>query len=130
MSKENVEIVRRGLEHIETTGEPDLDGMAEDIEIYDHDIPDRGEYRGYAGVRRWFEDWGSAWAEWSFEPLELIDAGDQVIVVGRMAATGRDSGVKIDRQDAILHTMRDGLIARIDYFNSREQALEAAGASS
>lgn len=129
MSEENVEIVRRGLVRLQATGEPDFDAVAEDIEIHDHDIPDRGEYRGHAGVRRWFEDWGSAWAEWSFDPSELIDAGDRVIVVGRMTATGRDSGLKVDREDAILYTMRDGLTVRIDYFNSRDQALQAAGAS-
>ncbi len=52
-----------------------------------------------------------------------------MIVVGRMTAGGRDSGLKIDRRDAILYTMRDGLTVRLDYFNSRHQALQAAGAS-
>ncbi len=127
MSEEDVDILRRGFEQLLATGEPDWDATAEDVEIYDHDIPDRGEYRGHAGVRRWFEDWGAAWADWSFQPSEFIDAGDRVVVVGRMTATGRDSGVKVDREDAMVYTMRDGKTARIDYYNNRDQALEAAG---
>jgi hypothetical protein len=53
MSAQNVEIVRRGLQHFLATGEPDWDTTSEEMEIHDHDIPDRGEYRGRAGVRRW-----------------------------------------------------------------------------
>ena len=129
MSSENVEIVRRGWQHLETTGEPDWEATSEDVEVHDHDIPDRSEYRGHAGVRRWLENWGAAWAQWSFQPVEFIDAGDRVILVGRMTATGRDSGVKVDREDAVVHTMRDGKTVRLDYFNNRRQALEAAGLS-
>lgn len=129
MSEENVAIVQRGWERLEATGEPDWDATAEDVEIHDHDIPDRSEYRGHAGLRQWFEDWGAAWAEWSFEPAEFIDAGDRVVVVGQMTATGRDSGLQVDRQDGIVYTMRQGKIVRVDYFNSRDQALEAAGLS-
>lgn len=129
VSEENVEIIRRSWDHLLACGEPDWKTTGEDVEIHDHDIPDRGEYRGHAGVRQWFEDWGAAWAEWSFRPLEFIDAGDHVVVLGRVTATGRDSGVKVDRQDGIVYEIRDGKIVRLDYFNSRDQALEAAGLS-
>jgi hypothetical protein len=37
--------------------------------------------------------------------------------------------VEVDRQDGLLYTLRDGELVRLDYFNSREQALEAAGLS-
>jgi ketosteroid isomerase-like protein len=127
VSEENVEVVRRGLEHFLATGEPDWDTTADDLEIHDHDIPDRGEYRGRAGIQRWLEDWGAAWAEWNFEPREFIDAGARVVVVAQLTAKGRDSGVQVSRQDALVYTVRDGKIVRLDYYNTRDQALVAAG---
>jgi ketosteroid isomerase-like protein len=129
MSEENVAIVRRGLERFLATGELDWDSTSDEMEIHDHDIPDRGEYRGGAGVRRWLEDWGGAWAEWSFEPQQFIDAGEQIIVIAHLTAKGRGSGVEVDRQDGLVYTLRDGQLVRLDYYNSRDQALEAAGLS-
>ena len=73
------------------------------------------------------EDWATAWSEWSAEPEEYIDAGEKVIVVLRVKATGRGSGVGLERQDAIVYAMRDGMVVRMDYYNSKRQALEAAG---
>ena len=76
---------------------------------------------------QWLEDWSAAWEEWSLDPEEYIDGDDRVIVVAKMHARGRGSGVEVDRQDALLYELRDGLIVRIDYFNNKSEALAAAG---
>lgn len=128
MSLEDVELVRRTVDHFLATGEPDWTAQHEEVEVHDHDIPDAGEYRGHAGVRRWlFEDWTAAWSEFSLEPQEYIDAGESVVVVFRLKATGRGSGVAVERLDAMVLKLRDGQIVRYDYYNNREQALQAAG---
>ena len=101
--------------------------MHDEVEAHDHDIMDAGEYRGRAGIERWLEDWGSAWSEFNMEPEEFIDAGERVVVIIRMRAEGRGSGVKVERQDALIHEIRDGKVVRLDYYNNREQALEAVG---
>jgi hypothetical protein len=44
-----------------------------------------------------------------------------------MRATGRSSGLVLDRQDAVVQELRDGMIVRLDYYNSREEALKAVG---
>ena len=126
MSQRNVEFVRRALESVRA-GKPDLDTIDEEVEIHDHDIPERGEYRGREGVTRWLEEWGAAWAEWSFQPEELVDAGDRVVAIFRMRAKGRGSGAEVERRDAILYELRDDKIVRLDYYNDPSQALEAAG---
>ena len=128
MSQENVELFRRGIEHFMQTGEPLWETLDEQIEIHDHDILDARAYRGRAGWVRWWEDWGAAFAETSVEPEEFIDADDDhVIVVFRLRATGRGSGINVERQDAMLVTVRDAKAVRIDYYNSKEQALKAVG---
>ena len=127
MSQQNVDLVRRGLEHFVATGEPAWDTLHEHVEVRDHDIMDGREYRGHADVRRWlFEDWASAWSEYSAEPEEYIDVDDEhVIAVFRIKATGRASGVAIERQDAMVYVVRDQQVTRLDYYNSKQQALEA-----
>ena len=130
MSEQNVELVRRGFEHFLATGEPAWDTLHEHVEVRDHDIMDGREYRGHADVRRWlFEDWASAWSEYSAAPEEFIDVDDEhVIAVFRIKATGRASGVAIERQDAMVYVVRDLQVVRVDYYNSKQQALEAVAA--
>jgi ketosteroid isomerase-like protein len=127
MSQENVEIVRRGFEHFMATGEPPWELFDEEVEVYDHDTPDQGDYQGHEGVTRWLEDWGAAWAEWSIEPDEFIDAGNSVVIFIRMNTKGRGSGIEVQRQDALVYEIRTGMIVRIDYYNDRKQALDAVG---
>src|SRR5262249_9806896 len=98
-----------------------------DVEVRDHDIMDAGEYRGRDGVERWLADWETAWSDYAMDAEEFIDAGDGLVIVFvRMRATGRGSAVSVERDDAIVYRIRDGLIAEIDYFNNRGQALAAA----
>jgi ketosteroid isomerase-like protein len=128
MASTNVELVRRGFDHFIANGEPDWALLHEEIETYDHDIMDAGEYRGHAGHRRWLEEWASAWSDFSLEPThEVIDAGADVILVYRLKATGRSSGVTVEREDAFVCRVEDGQITRLDYYNSREQALAHVG---
>jgi ketosteroid isomerase-like protein len=115
------------LEQFIATGEPAWDVTHHDVEVYDHDIMDGEDYRGHAGVVRWLEDWSSAWSEFSMKPEEFIDAGEHVVAVVRMRAKGRSSGLVLDRQDAVIQEVRDGMIVRIDYYNNRDQALKAVG---
>jgi ketosteroid isomerase-like protein len=127
MSQENVELAQRVLGHLVATGELLWDTADPQIEVHDHDTPDQGDYQGHEGLRLWLEEWGAAWAEWSFELDEFIDAGACVVIFIRMKAKGRGSGIEIDRQDALVYDISDGMITRIDYYNDRQQALKAVG---
>ena len=129
MSRENVELVERDVRHFVETGESNIDSLDPQIEVHDHDIPDAGTYRGHEGYEQWVSDWAAAWDKFSIEPEAYIDAGERVVLVIRMTATGRGSGLELNRQDALVYTIRDAKVVRLDYYNSKAQALEAAGLS-
>ena len=68
--------------------------------------------------------------EWTLEPEEFIDAGERVVVLARLSARGRASGVALVRRDGMVWTVRGGKAVRLDYFNRPADALEAAGLGS
>jgi ketosteroid isomerase-like protein len=126
MSEENVEVVRGLLERF-AAGEIVWDALDEDVEIHDHDILDAGKYRGREGVLRWIEDWSSGLPAADWELQEILDAGETVVAVILLKARGRGSSVEVERQDAIVYRVRRGKVIRFDYYNSRQQGLQAAG---
>jgi len=130
MSEADVAIVFEALRVWRRTGHSAWDLIHANVEVHDHDLMDAGEYRGHEGVERWLADWESAWSDFSMDTEELIDAGDgRVLVLIRMRATGRGSAVTVERDDAMLYQLRGGSIVRLDYFNDRRRAREAAGLS-
>jgi ketosteroid isomerase-like protein len=129
MSAENVERVQAALEHFATTGEPAWDGLHEEVEVYDHDIMDAGDYHGHAGFGRWLEDWAAAWSDYTMEPEDFLDAGERVVAFILLKTTGHGSGIALERHDAMVFELRDTKIVRLDYYNNRDQALKQAGLS-
>jgi len=131
MSQENVERMRRGTEHYLRTGEPPWEDMHPEFEIHDHDAPDaRAIYHGPDGWREWEAAFSEAFESYAFEPQEYIDAGDgKIVLVVRLSARGRGSGVPVERLDGLVWTVRDGKTVRLDYYSSPAEALQAVGLS-
>ena len=74
-----------------------------------------------------FETWE---APPTWEPQELLDAGDKVFAFIRTRARGKASGVEVDAYVANVWTFRDGSAIEFMYFGeNRAEALEAAGLS-
>jgi ketosteroid isomerase-like protein len=73
------------------------------------------------------EELGESFENSAMDVERLVDAGDQVVSLIVMRATGRGSGVSVERKDAIVSTLQAGKITRIDWYNDQAQALEAAG---
>jgi ketosteroid isomerase-like protein len=57
---------------------------------------------------------------------EFLDAGDRVVVIATLRGRGRGSGADVERRQGYVWTLRDGLAIRFQWFNTAEQALEAA----
>lgn len=128
MADRDIAVVREGLERMLATGEIAWETIDERIEVEDHDIPEGGVYRGHEGFGRWLEEWSEPWSEWSLEPERYIDAGEgAVIAIVHTKATGRVSGVEVDRRDALVYRLRGEKVVRLDYFNDTREAFESIG---
>jgi ketosteroid isomerase-like protein len=123
----NAELLREGYRRF---NEGDLEWVFGQIspEIVWEDaseMPDARVYRGPAEVRSFLESFGRHWEELRFEPEELTEAGDSVLVFARVVGRGRSSGAEVDAQVAHLFELRDGRVTRVRTFFDRVQAREA-----
>jgi ketosteroid isomerase-like protein len=127
MSQENVEMIRAGFA---AYNRGDVEAT---LEAYDPAVVFvtllMGNHHGKQALRRFHEENLKTLSGYRLEPEELIDLGDKVIAVVRMAGAGRVSGIALGDQIALLFTLRDGLVVRQQTLRSREDALEAAGPS-
>ncbi len=132
MSDANVQIVRRVYDALANPGEDVIALWDPDVEFdVSRDIwgavMGGGHYRGVEGVRAWMLDLYAAWEQMDIDLEELIEAGDDVVAVIRVAGRGRVSGIEMEYRPAGVWTIRDGRIVRVVWFVDRDDALEAAG---
>ncbi len=136
MSRENVELVRRGFDVFNRVGASgDLTALDRlQREFFDPAI----EYTpvvegmricGHEDLldywRRWFEPWNEI--RWDVE--EVTDAGEQVLAAFTIVARGKGSGIEITQHSFLVFDVRDGKLWRAREFLHRDEALEAVGLS-
>ena len=133
MSQENVEVVTIAYEAFATGGlDRFMEHFARDVDYraFEGAPDDRGPMHGKAAVRAWLQDWIDMFDEFRMELVELVDAGDDTLVIAeRYGGRAKLSGVDTDSIVWTVLTMRDGMIAGGREYPSREQALEAVGLS-
>jgi ketosteroid isomerase-like protein len=142
MSEENVEIARKGIDAINAFGRGGLTAEAlakataelldPQIEVNWHqtfpDFPQ--QVRGAAELIGFFEQFGGAWVDVVWEPLEFIEAPeDRVLTPIRQITRGRGSGIPIEIHFFDVWTIRDGKVRKAEIFRHRADALDAAGLS-
>ena len=117
---DGIAIVRRSYEAF-ARGDLDavLADMADEI-IWEQaqGLPHGGVYNGLAEVRRSVfdpldRDW---WAEFSAVPDEVLDAGSEVVVLGRYRGTAKGTGRRLDVPFVHVWTLRDGKAVRFRQF--------------
>jgi ketosteroid isomerase-like protein len=128
MSRKNVEIVRRGYEHFNRSGEVDYSVLDPEI-VYDlsRRTFDPLVFHGHEGVREFPSFLWEQWASRRMEPQDLIEAGDKVVASVRLVGVGRKSGVETRANAAHVWTFSEGKIVRLTVFETMEEALEAVG---
>lgn len=70
----------------------------------------------------------SVFSDFQIEAEEFIDSGDRMFVAVKLAGTGAESGAHVEMRAYHVWTYEDQVAKRLQIFNVREQALEAAGA--
>jgi ketosteroid isomerase-like protein len=131
MSQANVDLVRRFLKRL---SDGDLDAALRDVapdaelDWSDSHAPDGGVYHGPAEWRAWLHGREEGLTELRFDTTEVIDAqSDTVLTVARLQARGRASGVEVEALGAGLWTLRDGMVTALTLYQTRDEALRAAG---
>jgi len=129
VSRDNVELMREGLEAFERDGvEALLDYIHPEFEVTTPPSlsvePDT--YRGHDGVRRYFDSFYEVMDEVRFVPEEFIEVGDRVVIPLQVVARGRETGIEATQRVFQVWSARDGKAIRVEIFPTREEAIAAA----
>ena len=91
-------------------------------------FPDPGPVRGPEGALRLWNMWHETFDDFRAEVEEYAEGRGAAIVIVRMVGRGKDSGVSVDTPAfPMVWSVRDGVIVRMEMFDSRENALAAVG---
>jgi hypothetical protein len=145
MSQENVEKIKAMLGPFDDVDIAGIDWEAEAIrEILERDYsPDielrtlesaigigpSSFYQGWDGLTRYFKEWFEPFSEYRMKWLDYIEAGQRVLVPMEASGVGSVSGLGVEMELVLSYELQDGLITRLDQYDTLEQALEAAGLS-
>jgi ketosteroid isomerase-like protein len=132
MSTDKLELARQALPDFMRTLRSN-DFFAEDLE-WDFSgfrgwIED-AHYYGHAGFDEQMQRWTEPFEDWTMEIDELVDpGGDDILALGTQRGRLKDSGAVVEMEFGQIWTVRDGKLARIRIFATREDARAAAGLS-
>jgi ketosteroid isomerase-like protein len=140
MASNNVELVRsyfaaangEGVGGLIRRLEPVLDTLGPDFELdLSRSIsPEAGVYRGPEEIKDMFRVRGEVWSRIEAFETEIIDAGDVVVRVGGFRAVGDYTGIELAAQGASVWRFEDGEPVSMRLYQTKDEALEAAGIAS
>ena len=128
MSQENVKRVQQAFDTFARRDKAGWSALcdAEVEAVPVGDWPEK-EIRGLDSVWEFLLATDEPWEPGAYQATEVSDGPDAVAVRMRRKLRGRASGVEVDYDYWAVFTFRDGKIARVEWFDERNHALEAAG---
>lgn len=130
MSRDNVELVGRGYDAW-NKGDKQwvLDHMSPEVEwIAPPEDPDPGTYTGHDGVLRFWGQWRAAVGQLHFEPREMLDAGDHVVVTAERSGVGEHSGLAVSDTVIQVFSFEGEICVRVRESYDKAEALREIGA--
>ena len=130
MSEENLETVRRSLEAFDRRDKALwLEARSENFKVVTTNEWPEGDVRGREAAWDFYVSIADTFERRPFsDDIEFMDAGpDKVLVHQRNDVRGGESGVNVEIDYWVVISFRDGKMIREQWFESRAEALEAAG---
>jgi ketosteroid isomerase-like protein len=133
MSEENVEVVRKSRAAWLRGDIDDAVATYAPNAVWDlthfRDWPEL-LYIGPEGMRRFLTEWLDVWDDFEAGVEDFVSVADgRVLVLAWQRGKGRHSGLAMNMEWAQVITVRDGEITRLENYDDRAEALEAAGLS-
>jgi ketosteroid isomerase-like protein len=132
MSQENAEIVRRATD---AYNRGDLDGIVENwapdaVLDWSHSRGfEAGVYRGHGEIRAFVQRFLAAFDEVRLEIEDPVEAEDDLLIVENVTyLRGRD-GIEVQARSTWLIRFRDGEQTSLTLYQTKQEALQAAGLS-
>ena len=130
MSEENLETVRRSLEAFDRRDKALwLEVRSENFKVVTSNEWPEGDVRGREAAWDFYVTVAETFERRPFsDDIEFMDAGpDKVLVHQRNDVRGGESGVNVEVDYWVVISFRDGKMIRDQWFESRDEAIEAAG---
>ena len=130
MSEENVELIREMMAAF-VAGDYERALAAFDPEV-EGDFTHMADGRmaiGREELGREVARWALTWDNFETEVEEILDAGENVVLIVRQTGTGKTSGVPADIRYGQVFAVRDRQIVSMKSYLAPAAALEAAGLS-
>lgn len=137
MSRENVELVLAAVRgprfdmRAMFSGDPydqvDASILADDVEVSFQPRVDDATFTGLDGLAEGWAEWLSAWSSYEADVEDVIDAGDNVVMMVRLRGETRHDNVVIEQPAAVVFTVEGEKVVRLAFHLDRRQALDEAG---
>jgi ketosteroid isomerase-like protein len=125
MSQENVEIVRRVYEGWSRGDFSETELFDPQIEFEMIDWPHPAKSRGIEAMAETWLATLAAWDDFRAVPDEVIDHGDNVLVLNSISGRGRGSGADVSALTATVWTVEGGRVVRLALYWDTARAREA-----
>jgi ketosteroid isomerase-like protein len=130
MSQENVETLREALRAFARRDRSAWNELCDpNVEVIPVGDWPEGEIQGREAAWDFFVAAEEPWEPGSYEMVEVIDDDDYVVARLQRDMRGRSSGVAVHYDYWLVLTARAGKALRLEWFERRDDALEAAGLS-
>jgi ketosteroid isomerase-like protein len=128
MSRENIELVRKGYEHFARTGDADESIYSADLEWHSAaEDPGAETAHGVEGLRDLIGEVQESLDDFRTEPFEFLDRGDLVVVGLIHSGRGKGSGAEVEMREWNVFLFEAGKIRSVHEYRDRDEALRAAG---
>ena len=98
-----------------------------DVESVRVGLPDGKTYTGLDGLRDMWLEWLAPWTTYRVKAEDLIVLGDRVLLLAHVFGRLGGSEAEVENTVASVYTVRDGKIARAEFYLDRTEARKAVG---